>query len=236
MSSMKHFHTKCIWRGRGSWKLHLSWKEKVQLLLESLSQFLSDLCCTESWPQFHSLVPLSPTHLWLFIWKRWVNPLPQIVQLKGFSPVWRVRCRLRCVFCPNVLPQTEQLNGFSPVWVLMCWTRLFLRLNLVLHTEQAKGFSPVWTFKCAFRFERCANLVPQTEQLNCFPSVWSLIWIIKDFFLGYFLPQIEQLNILDPVWSPLRSCRRLLWPQFAARWDELLDFFPALCSTSLTVT
>ncbi len=75
----------------------------------------------------------------------WVKPFPQVIQVKGRSPLWMRSWLHRLTFWVKLLPQVAQLKGLSPLWMrswackFPFWEKPFpQKLHLL-------GRSPVWT-------------------------------------------------------------------------------------------
>lgn len=110
-----------------------------------------------------------------------VKPLPQFVQLNGFSPVWLRRCISRVHFWMKPFPQSRQRYGFSPVcvrwWVYRCPFWVY-RLPQSVHL---KGFSPVWLLWCTSSWLKHLNLFEQYVQTKRLSTEKVSLCALMDF-------------------------------------------------------
>lgn len=124
----------------------------------------------------------------------WVKPFPQVIQVKGRSPLWMRSWLHRLTFWVKLLPQVAQLKGLSPLWMrswackFPFWEKPFpQKLHLL-------GRSPVWTKKWTERLVFEWKHLPQTSQRN-FSFGFSLE---NRCFLRRFLAAFCRRNAFPP--------------------------------------
>lgn len=135
------------------------------------------------------------------------NPLPQIPQRWGLSPVWLLMCFLRCPLWVKLLQQKEQQKGFSPVWILICIFKSPLRLHSFPHTWQRCSFTPAWLAMCS---------VSAVVLLHCLPHMWQHFEPLCD--LRCMLRLSVDSNIFPHTAQMAPASAECTWKAWFIRW------------------
>ena len=100
---------------------------------------------------------------WLTRAPDWLNPLPQILQLKGFSPVWVLTWSFKMWLVAKRWLQCLHLNGFSAPCLFLMWgTSSYFETKLLLQSLHLTDFS-LWISLCLFNAPLSLNACPQTS-------------------------------------------------------------------------
>lgn len=163
-----------------------------------------------------------------------LNILPQVVQLKGFSPVWNLRCAFRLSRRRKLLPHCMQVCGFCPVWNLKWRRRLFLSANVFEHVEHEYGLSPEWKRSCRRRIFLRLNVLPQ--MLQGYPSrEWVTTFWSRHMPSPQGVKQQRRWPVCRPWWRR-RSLGRgqpVLW---VASWLLAIAFWSFISDSGIMST
>lgn len=132
-----------IWGVKCVFKCWLRWPFCVNLFGHSVqwNGFFSTCCCK-----------------WFFKFLLVENFREHCAHVKGFSPVWIRKCKMRSPFCLNFFWHSVHWYGFSSECCFKWFFTFSFLENIRGQCAQEKVFSPVCNFKCRFKVDIWVNV------------------------------------------------------------------------------